>query len=53
MLDFSKLGDMAKIAQQAKEMQERQERAQRDQAEILKKISAQLDKVIALLQEKR
>jgi hypothetical protein len=51
MLDFNKLGDMAKIAQQAKEMQQKQERLQLEQLEIMKKVSAQLDQVIALLKK--
>lgn len=51
MLDFSKLGDMAKIAGEAKKMQERQERMQQEQTEMLKKISAQLDQVVDLLKK--
>lgn len=51
MLDFNKLGDMAKIAGEAKKMQERQERMQQEQTEILKKISAQLDQVVDLLKK--
>jgi hypothetical protein len=51
VLDFSKLGDMAKIAGEAKQMQEKQERYQREQTEILKKISDQLSQVISLLRE--
>lgn len=53
MLDFSKLGDMAKIAQQAKDLQERQDRAQREQIELLRKISAQLDTLIAQLKDRK
>ena len=49
MFDLSKLGDMAKIAGEAKHMQEKQERMSREQLEILQKISAQMDTVIALL----
>jgi len=51
MFDFNKLGDMAKLAGEAKSMQERQERMSREQNDLLKKISAQLDDVIALLRE--
>ena len=53
MFDLSKLGDMAKLAQQAKEMQEKQELTQREGIELLRKVSAQLDRVIALLTEKK
>jgi hypothetical protein len=49
MFDMSKLGDMAKIAGEAKKMQERQEAGQKEQTEILRKISAQLDQVLARL----
>lgn len=52
MFDLNKLGDMAKIAGEAKAMQEKQEKVQREQADLLKKISAQLDTVIELLREK-
>ncbi len=51
MFDLNKLGDMAKIAGEAKSMQERQERMTREQTDLLQKISAQLDKVIALLEK--
>ena len=51
MFDLSKLGDMAKIAGEAKSMQERQERMTREQTELLQKISAQLERVMALLQK--
>ena len=51
MFDLSKLGDMASLAGEAKKMQERQDKAQREQAELLKKISAQLDEVLAALRQ--
>ena len=51
MFDLGKLGDMTKIAGEAKQMQERQERTTREQTDLLKKISAQLDMVIALLKD--
>lgn len=50
MFDMSKLGDMAKLAGEAKQMQEKQERIAREQLDALKKISAQLDTVVSLLQ---
>jgi hypothetical protein len=49
MFDMSKLGDMAKIAGEAKKMQERQEVMQREQIDLLRKISAQLDGLAALI----
>lgn len=49
MFDFSKLGDLSRIAGEAKEMQEKQERCQREQTELLRQISNKLDQVIALL----
>ena len=52
MFDFSKLGDMAKIAGQAKQMQDKQDRVQREQIEALKKISSQLNEVIDILKKK-
>ena len=52
MFDFSKLGDMAKIAGQAKQMQDKQDRVQREQIEVLKKISSQLNEVVDILKKK-
>lgn len=52
MFDMSKLGDMAKIANQAREMQDRQERSQREQTELLKKISSQLETLIAVTKQR-
>ncbi|HPS20453.1 MAG TPA: hypothetical protein PKY78_05640 [Candidatus Omnitrophota bacterium] len=49
---MSKLGDMAKIANQAREMQDRQERSQREQTELLKKISSQLETLIAVTKQR-
>ncbi|MDP2923424.1 MAG: hypothetical protein Q8O30_06875 [Candidatus Omnitrophota bacterium] len=51
MFDFSKLGDMAKLAQEAKEIQAKQECFQKEQIE-LRKISRQLEELIALAKEK-
>ena len=53
MLDFNKLGDMAKIAGEARKMQERQERVQQEHSDMLKKISLQLDDVVSLLKERK
>ena len=52
MFDLSKLGDMAKIANEAKGMQEKQERMTSEQTDLLRKISTQLDAVIALLKNR-
>lgn len=52
MFDFSKLGDMAKLAHEAKEIQAKQESFQKEQIELLKKISRQLEELIALTKEK-
>jgi len=51
MFDLNKLGDMAKIAKEAKELQVRQENRAMEQIEMLRKISAQLETVIAFLKE--
>lgn len=51
MFDMSKLGDMAKIASEAKHMQEKQERMAREQLDVLKKLSSQMDTMIALLKD--
>ncbi|MEI8349520.1 MAG: hypothetical protein WCI77_05160 [Candidatus Omnitrophota bacterium] len=51
MFDLSKLGDMAKIAQEAKQIQEKQERFQKEQIDLLKKISQQLEELIRLAKE--
>lgn len=53
MFDFSKLGDLSKLAVEAKQVQEKQERLQREQIDLLKKISDKLDQVIALLKENK
>lgn len=53
MFDMSKIGDMAKIAGEAKKMQERQEAVQKQQAEILARISQQLDQIMTLLKENK
>jgi len=50
MLDFSKFGDMAKIASEAKQMQERQDLRQKEQTELLKNISTQLEEIKTILQ---
>lgn len=51
MFDLSKLGDMTKIANEAKEMQARQEKTAQEQTDLLRKISVQLETVIALLKK--
>lgn len=52
MFDMSKLGDMAKIAGEAKQMQEKQERMAKDQLDLLRKISGQMDTLIAILKDR-
>jgi hypothetical protein len=52
MFDLSKLGDMAKLANEAKHMQEKQEYFQKEQIELLKKISKQLEELINLTKNK-
>ncbi|MDD3296393.1 MAG: hypothetical protein PHU64_03435 [Candidatus Omnitrophica bacterium] len=52
MFDFSKLGDLSKVAGQAKEMQAKQEASLREQTNLLRKISSQLDDIAALLKKK-
>lgn len=51
MFDMSKLGDMAKIANQAKQMKAEQDRVQKEQTDLLKKIAKQLDEVLSLLKK--
>ena len=53
MFDFSKLGDISKLAGEAKQIQEKQERVQQEQIIILRNISSKLDEVIRLLKENR
>ena len=53
MFDFSKLGDLSKLASEAKQVQEKQERLAREQIDLLKKISDKLDQVVALLKENK
>jgi hypothetical protein len=53
MFDFSKLGDMAKLANEAKQIQEKQDRFQKEQIELLKKISQQLEELITLTKENK
>ncbi|MCK9615073.1 MAG: hypothetical protein M0R48_06180 [Candidatus Omnitrophica bacterium] len=52
MFDFSKLGDMAKLANEAKQIQEKQEHLQKEQIELLKKISKQMEELINLTKNK-
>ncbi|MFA7676880.1 MAG: hypothetical protein WCY34_01785 [Candidatus Omnitrophota bacterium] len=52
MFDFSKLGDLSKVASQAKEMQAKQEVSRREQIDLLRKISSQLEDITALLKKK-
>jgi hypothetical protein len=53
MLDFGKLGDMAKLAQEAKQMQAQQEHFQKEQLDILRKISKQIDELLIIAKEKK
>lgn len=53
MFDFSKLGDISKLAGEAKQIQEKQERTQQEQIAILRGISTKLDEVIKLLKEQK
>lgn len=52
MFDFSKLADMSKLAKDAKKIQEKQELFQRNQADLLKKISVQLEEIIQILKKR-
>ena len=52
MFDFSKLGDLSKLADQAKTVQAKQEKLQHKQIELLEKISSQLGEVLFLLKER-
>jgi hypothetical protein len=49
MFDFSKLGDVTKLANEAKQVQARQQELQLEQVKLLKKISAQLDELTRLV----
>jgi len=51
MFDFSKLGDLSKMANQAKQLQANQEIAQKQQMELLEKISKQLQEIISLIKK--
>ena len=53
MFDFSKLGDISKIAGEARQVQEKQERLQREQIDLLRKISEKLDQVVVLLKDRK
>lgn len=53
MFDFSKLSDMAKLAQEAKNLQKKQEEMQKQQIDLLKKISGQLEEIISLLKSNK
>lgn len=53
MFDFSKLGDMAKLAQEAKEIQAKQDSFQKEQIELLKKISRQLEELLTLAKKEQ
>ncbi len=52
MFDFSKLGDMNKIAGQAREIQKKQEAFQKETTDALKRLSGQMDEVLKLLKER-
>ncbi len=51
MFDLSKLGDMTKLAGQARELQLNQEKFQKEELLLLRKISEQLETVVALLKK--
>jgi len=53
MLDFSKLGELSKMAQSAKQIQEKQEGLQREQIDLLHKISNQLQEIMLLLKSNK
>ncbi len=53
MFDFSKLGDMASLADKAQRLQAQQDKRQAEQVDMLKKISRQLDEVLAILKKKQ
>ena len=52
MFDFSKIGELSKMAGEAKKIQQRMEEIQAEQIDILKKISSQLEQVIKLLEKR-
>jgi len=52
MFDFSKLGDLSKVANEAKKTQEKQEQLQNEQVNLLKKISAQLSELITTIKDR-
>ena len=53
MFDLKGLGDMSKIAGEAKRLQQEQQRTDSIKLELLKKISAQLDEVLAELRRNK
>jgi len=53
MFDFSKLGDMSKLAKEAKDLQSKQEDFNSKQLELLKKISLQLEELISLIKSQK
>lgn len=50
MFDFSKLGDMAKLANEAKHLQAKQDKFQEQQMALLRQISEKLDVIVKILQ---
>lgn len=52
MFDFSKLGDLSKMASQAKQIQAKQETLAQEQIQILREVSKQLEEVISLLKNR-
>jgi hypothetical protein len=52
MFDFSKLGDLSKMASEAKQIQAKQERFHNEQIDLLKTISGQLKDIIRLLENR-
>lgn len=53
MFDFSKLGDMASLANKAQALQAQQDKRQAEQIDLLRKISRQLDEVLIILKKKQ
>jgi len=50
--NFKDLGNMAKLASEAKQLQARQEKMQQEQIELLNRIYAKLEEILAELKKK-
>ena len=53
MFDYSKLGDLSKLANQAKDIQKRQDAQGLRQIELLEKISRKLEEILLVLKERK